>query len=197
MKFSALTLLLVASISFAQQVPNTFSAGQPAVADEVNENFADVDGRIGNNTVGINATITVVNQLFATIEFTRPTSRGVLVGEVFCPVDSLPISADCGCDFEDVTGHHIGLSTLVLCTTTTDGAVGMCVEHYSNPGLYAPEVVMAVKCMTATLVNGDKALIWKDASGKQSKVARPTGESNADVMARLQPLIEARNENQK
>ena len=55
---TSLVLFLIAPVGLAQGVPNTFTAGTPARAAEVNENFTDLDTRL---TTGEN----IVSQLFA------------------------------------------------------------------------------------------------------------------------------------
>ena len=47
---TSLIMLLTASVCMAQSVPNTFSSGTPALASEVNANFADLDSRVNTNT---------------------------------------------------------------------------------------------------------------------------------------------------
>ena len=124
---TSLALLLIASVGMAQQVPNTFSAGSPAVADEVNANFADVDGRINTNasaidanttgidanTTGIDDTVAVVDQLFTAVTVTQPAiSRGEITAQMTCPVDTIPMSASCGCDTVDASGNETNFGTI-------------------------------------------------------------------------------------
>ena len=45
---TSLILLLIASVSMAQSVPNTFAAGTPARAADVNENFSNLDARVNS-----------------------------------------------------------------------------------------------------------------------------------------------------
>ena len=64
---TSLVLLLFASVGMAQSVPNTFTSGTPALAAEVNENFADVDARIASGLADGAALTAVVDGLFADI----------------------------------------------------------------------------------------------------------------------------------
>jgi hypothetical protein len=69
---TSLVLLLIASVSMAQGVPNTFTAGTPALAAEVNANFTNLDTRvstnatnIGTNTTNIGTNTTNIAQVLA------------------------------------------------------------------------------------------------------------------------------------
>ena len=59
---TSLVLFLIAPVGLAQGVPNTFTAGTPARAAEVNENFTDLDTRLTTSE-------NIVSQLFAEFDF--------------------------------------------------------------------------------------------------------------------------------
>ena len=74
---------MLASSSYAQtQVPNTFSAGEPARASEMNENFSEVEKLVDTNIQDI----TEIAQLLAAIatptnfQFVGFSSNTVLAG---------------------------------------------------------------------------------------------------------------------
>ena len=100
---TSLVLFLIAPVGLAQGVPNTFTAGTPARAAEVNENFTDLDTRL---TTGEN----VVSQLFAEFDFLyieNTSATGVVTS--LCPVDTIGISANCQCDGDGTTSNFGGL----------------------------------------------------------------------------------------
>ena len=82
--FTLLTLLMAtSSIAFAEGVPNEFTAGQPAVAAEVNENFTHITDRLDINETDI----TDLGDRVTTLEgVTDPASTTVNVN---CPDDSI------------------------------------------------------------------------------------------------------------
>ena len=46
-------VLMISGLAFSQtQVPNTFQAGQPARATEVNDNFAAIEAAVNDNATG-------------------------------------------------------------------------------------------------------------------------------------------------
>ncbi len=64
--------LMVSGSSFAQtQVPNTFQAGQPARATEVNENFTTLSGAVDTNAAAVSTNATAIQILEGT-----PASMG-------------------------------------------------------------------------------------------------------------------------
>lgn len=54
MKYLLLAVSLVSSSAFAVDVPNTFTGGAPALANEVNDNFSELAGAINANEADIN-----------------------------------------------------------------------------------------------------------------------------------------------
>lgn len=186
---SILIGLFFASVSLAQQVPNTFSAGSPAVADEVNANFADADGRINTNTSAINSTIAVI-----TVEQPAVT-RGDISAQMTCPVNTIPLSASCGCDVTDGNGNTVNnLGLLSICAATVDGAVAVCIPDWDTLDGVSPNAVpiVSANCMSAILVDGTQAFTSTSGSSMQSKASAPrTGKTTAEVIAELQPMVDA------
>ncbi len=151
MKYIAsLVLLLIASIGMAQGVPNTFTAGTPALAAEVNENFTDSDTRL---TTGEQ----VVSQLFAEIDFLYVETTDISgVGASFCPVDTIGISPSCFCGGDGTTSNF---GVLFGCSIFPDGAVGACFPEGTlfDPNLPTSPVTVTAVCVSAILVDGSVA----------------------------------------
>ena len=176
-----------------------FSAGSPAVADEVNANFADADGRINTNTsaidantTGIDDTNTVVDQLFTAITVNQPAiSRAEITAQMTCPVDTIPMSASCGCDFVDASGNDTNFGSLALCAVTLDGAVAACIPNFFyDPALAFSDALISANCTSITRVDGTTATPDYTTSNKQSKLAVSTGKTTADYAVELQMLAE-------
>ncbi len=156
---TSLVLLLIASTGMAQSVPNTFTAGTPALAAEVNENFADVDARVNSNLADAMALTTVVDGLFAEITVEEsPLVEAELFAESFCPPDTIAISANCGCSGDGVTTNF---GVLDLCVAGDDGtgqqgAAAFCTidGFFFDPLLALPPVLVSATCLGATKVNG-------------------------------------------
>lgn len=104
--FITLMGLLIATTGLAQNVPNQFTAGTPAVASEVNANFASVDGRIAQINTDGQTIVSVVEQLFAEITTqSSPIGSGTVVASSTCPINTIPISANCACTGDGVAGE--------------------------------------------------------------------------------------------
>jgi len=109
---SALALsvcLILASSSYAQtQVPNTFSAGEPARASEINENFNEVEQLVDTNIQDI----TEIAQLLAAIaapsnfQFVGFSSNTVLVGDGLFTMNAA-CQADFGPDSRMATSEEV------------------------------------------------------------------------------------------
>ena len=89
MKKIILTSLIIFSPSiFAHDLPNTFEAGQPIVASEVNENFADIESEITEIKSIIESGAASINGSVEFSGFTEPAIFGTLglkVGRSMCP----------------------------------------------------------------------------------------------------------------
>ena len=160
MKYIAsLVLLLIASIGMAQGVPNTFTAGTPALAAEVNENFTDLDTRL-------TTTEQVVSQLFAEIDFLYMETTDISgVVTSFCPANTIGISANCFCGGDGTTSNF---GVLFGCSIFPDAAVGACFPEAGtfDPGLPASPVSATAVCVSAILVDGTVASTGKTAAAK-------------------------------
>lgn len=165
---TSLVLLLAASVGMAQGVPNTFTAGTPARAAEVNANFTNLDTRasanateIAANAASVTALDTAVDQLYSSIDFTMVVDEIGAAGVNFstCPVGSIPVSASCGCFGDGVTTNF---GYVFACAVVGDGvddfAVAACFEDWTfDPSLAEPEAFVDVMCVSATLVDGSAA----------------------------------------
>ena len=139
---TSLALLLIASTSMAQGVPNTFTAGTPALAAEVNANFTDLDTRTSTNTTNIalslgGLTLTQV-----------PVRDGSGVAGAQCPVNSLVGSANCFCDGDGIT-TNFGL--LVACQIAGNGGVAGC---FPVGLVFDPNLPSAVADLNLICVSG-------------------------------------------
>jgi len=154
---SSLILLLTASLGMAQNVPNTFSSGAPALASEVNENFADLDGRVNTNTADGAALAAVVDNVIAdiTIEESVFTEADFLAVSS-CPADTVAISANCACDGDGTTTNF---GVLTLCASGDDGvgqsAAAFCdIDFTFDETLAPPTAQVSAVCVGATKVDG-------------------------------------------
>lgn len=83
MKFiTSLALLLIASVGMAQGVPNTFTAGTPALAAEVNENFVNLDTRTSDLDGRVATLELQAAELLAALERASPDAD--LTGTTYC-----------------------------------------------------------------------------------------------------------------
>jgi hypothetical protein len=162
---TSLVLLLVASVGMAQSVPNTFTSGTPALAADVNENFADVDARIASGLADGAALTAVVDGLFAdiTVEETALV-EGEFFAESLCPPDTIAISANCSCGGDGTT---INFGVLSACLAGDDGAgqqgaAAFCdVDFFFDPILALPIAEVTATCLGATKVDGTAAVAGK------------------------------------
>ena len=174
MKFiTSLALLLIASVGMAQSVPNTFTAGTPARAAEVNANFADVDSRIDGILTDGQALAGVVGQLFSAIQFSTEVASAEIVATAECPATAIVVSSSCFCEGDGNT-RNIGI--LAACTvgpgagsgTLVGGrALGGCLFEALTIDLALPDPIVNVSamCMEATLVDGSPAPVSVIAPG--------------------------------
>jgi len=160
---TSLALLLITSVGMAQSVPNTFTSGTPALAAEVNENFADVDARIASGLADGTALTAVVDGLYADITVEESLLvETELYAESYCPPDTIAISANCSCDAADETGN---LGVLALCLAGDDGtgqqgAAAFCdVDFFYDPAQALPVAQVTATCLGATTVDGTAAVL--------------------------------------
>ncbi len=138
----------------AQSVPNTFTAGTPARAAEVNANFADLDTRTNGLDTRLTTGEAVVSQLFAEIDFLYMETTDISgVVTSLCPVNTIGISANCACDGDGTTSNF---GVLFGCLVFPDGAVGACFPEAGtfDPGLPTSPVSATAVCVSAILVDG-------------------------------------------
>jgi len=163
---TSLALLLIASVGMAQGVPNTFTAGTPALAAEVNGNFADVDTRVNSNLADVTALSTVVDGLYADITIEESTIvEGEFYAESFCPPDTVAVSANCACIGDGVSTNF---GVLDLCVAGDDGtgqqgAAAFCTidGFFFDAALALPPVAVSATCLGATKVDGTVAAASK------------------------------------
>lgn len=165
--------LLVAASGWAQGVPNTFTAGQPARAAEVNENFASVDGRMDTALADGLALLGVVDGLFAEITVVESAFvEGEFFAESFCPADTIAISANCSCGGDGMT---VNFGVLGACLAGDDGtgqqgAAAFCdVDFFFDPLLALPRAEVTATCLGATKVDGSVATAGKLSPQVESK----------------------------
>ena len=181
MKFiTSLVLLLIASVGMAQSVPNTFTGGTPALAAEVNENFADVDARVNTNQADAVALTAVVSGLYSDITIEESALvEAELLAESFCPPDTIAISANCSCDNDGLDGNF---GVLALCLAGDDGtgqqgAAAFCdVDFFFDPAEALPIAQVTATCLGATKVDGTVAVASKlsPAAESQKAMGMPT-----------------------
>jgi len=127
----AFSILLLTASSLQAQLPHTFQAGQPARAADVNENFQTlwqgVAGSVGMLTVeGFSA------------------QSGTGVASVQCPIDTIAVSANCGCDNDNGTRNF---GVLFGCSTAGNAAVGGCFSYLHDDSKPLPAVQVSVRCL--------------------------------------------------
>ena len=182
---TSLVLFLIAPVGLAQGVPNTFTAGTPARAAEVNENFTDLDTRL---TTGEN----IVSQLFAEFDFLYIENTSATgVGTSLCPADTIGISANCRCDGDGTTSNF---GVLFSCSIFPAGAAGACypVAGLFNPDLPGSPVSATAVCVSAILVDGTIAstVIAAVGSSPMQKIST-SAETIEEVVVRYENQISA------
>ena len=172
----------------AQSVPNTFTAGDPALAAEVNENFASVDGRIDGILTDGATLVSVVESLFAEINFLYTTVSAPAVSTAFCPTDSIAISANCHCEGDGTT---INFGVLFGCEVGTLGAVAACFPEAltANLALADPTAFVTAVCVSAILVDGTVATVTTSGKPAMQKIAT-FEETTEQIALRFQNSIE-------
>lgn len=166
-------LFLVAHVSFAQGVPNTFTAGQPALAAEVNENFANLGTRASDNATNIGTNVDNIAQSLGGIVLTQvESSDGSGVVGTSCPVNSIVGSTQCSCSSESGTRNF---GVLFACELAGNGGVAACFDYIFDPNLPSPLVSITLVCVSGvqndgtpivpTFAKGDRSLAAKIDNG--------------------------------
>ena len=156
----------------AQSVPNTFTAGTPARAAEVNANFADLDTRTNGLDTRLTTGEAVVSQLFAEIDFLYMETTDITgVVTSLCPVNTIGISANCFCGGDGTTSNF---GVLFGCVIFSDGAVGGCFPEGAtfDPGLPTSPVSATAVCVSAILVDGTIASTGKPVAASSSAMQK-------------------------
>ena len=173
---TSLILLLTASVCMAQSVPNTFSSGTPALASEVNANFADLDSRVNTNTSDGADLAAVVDDVVAdiTVEESAVAEADILASAP-CPADTIAISANCACDGD---GDTRNFGVITLCASGDDGvgqsAAAFCdVDFTFDPMLEPPLAQVSAVCVGASKVDG--TVISPTQMAKPSAVQKLSG----------------------
>lgn len=141
---TSLGLLLIASASMAQSVPNTFTAGTPALAAEVNANFSDLDGRVNSASAAAAQAITDITVVESDLV------EGEAVAIASCPAGMTAISANCACLGDGVASNWGMLS---LCAAGDDGAGGQIavaacdIDFSYDPALPFPQTGVSATCV--------------------------------------------------
>jgi hypothetical protein len=138
---TSLALLLIASVSMAQSVPHTFTAGTPARAADVNANFSDLDARVNSAIAEAITDITVIESEFV---------EGEGYAEVSCPAGMTAISANCLCLGDGVSSNWGMLSACAAgdSGTGTQIAVAACdIDFTYDAGLPWPQTGVSATCV--------------------------------------------------
>ena len=181
---TSLVLFLIAPVGLAQGVPNTFTAGTPARAAEVNENSTDLDTRLTTSE-------NIVSQLFAEFDFLyieNTSATGVVTS--LCPVDTIGISANCQCDGDGTTSNF---GVLFGCYIFPDGTLGGCYDQAGlfNPGLPHSPVSATAVCVSAILVDETIASTFIAAGSSPMQKISPSAETIEEVVVRYENQISA------
>ncbi len=141
---TSLALLLIASVGMAQSVPNTFTAGTPARAAEVNANFSDLDTRVNSASAAAAQAITDITIM----ESDFVEDEGFAMAS--CPTGMIAISANCVCLGDGVTSNW---GMLAACAAGDDGtgvqvAIAACdIDFTYDPGLPDPQTGVSATCV--------------------------------------------------
>jgi len=173
---TSLALLFIASVSMAQSVPNTFAAGTPARAADVNANFSNLDTRVNSASAAAAQAITDIT----VIESEFIEDEGFATAS--CPAGMIAISANCVC-LGDGVASNFGM--LAACASGDDGtgtqvAVAACdIDFTYDPGLPLPQTGVSATCVG--LVTASSAAAMESAKeelaakvGYQASMGKPT-----------------------
>jgi hypothetical protein len=173
---TSLVLLLIASVSMAQSVPNTFAAGTPARAADVNANFSDLDTRVNSASTAAAQAITDITVMESAFV------EGEGFAEASCPAGMTAISANCLCLGDGVTSNWGVLSG---CAAGDDGtgtqiAVAWCdIDFTYDSGLPDPQTGVSANCVG--LVTASSAAAMESAKEElaakvdyQASMGKPT-----------------------
>jgi len=183
---TSLAFFLIASVGMAQGVPNTFTAGTPARAAEVNANFANLETRANGLHNRLTSGEAIVDQLFAEINFELSTSSAAGVSAALCPQATIPIAASCSC-VGDLTTINLGM--LFTCELVSDGVVAGCfLEPFTfDPGLADSTAIARATCVSAVLVDGTPATVARESNQGVQKLSLDS-ETAEEAAIRLQNL---------
>ena len=173
----------VSATVMAQVVlPHQFQPGQPARSSEVNANFSTITQAV-NKGFG----------MFTTQLFEAKSDTSTAVSAVVCPINTLPISANCGCDYVNGTRNF---GVLFSCKIVGSGAVGGCfVDSTYNPALPVPQVATQVQCLGAFAVDGTQmptsSFVPKEAGAPSISPEKKAEELAAEVAKLTQQVNDA------
>lgn len=173
---AVLTGLLLSAMASAQEgVPNTFEAGTPARAAEVNANFSSVDQRLADTLVGI--------------DVRASTSVGSGVASASCPASHRVVSAGCGCSNEGGTRNF---GVLFFCSVSGNGGLAGCFSDSGtfNSGLPSPLAEIEVTCLAVN--RGDGLQPSRAASVAESEAADSALAARVEVLKSQAEAVRAK-----
>jgi len=165
-------LALVACASQAQ-VPNTFEAGQPARASDVNRNFEHLSEKLGD----------AVSDLSIVRVEGRMSNENPAIAEAECPSGTTAVSANCRCSSE---GGERNFGVLFTCTVTSVGALGACFPEgvTYDASLPLPEALLSAVCVGAE--RNDGTIIPHQVGGFEMRIlADQHGEALARILEEM------------
>lgn len=149
------------------QMPVVFQPDTPANAADVNLNFESLDTRVASVQ-------TQVDQSLGTLTIDAASASSTFgdlgVALALCPVNSIPVSANCECTNHNGTANF---GVLIACQIATDGGVVGCAHEAitANFLIPPPEAIVHAMCVSAVRQDGSQVLV-KGTAG-QSKPSEP------------------------
>ncbi len=158
----SLCLTIIANFSFAQtNVPNTFTDGSPALAEEVNENFDVLEDAIDTNTDAVLGLAAYLDQRYIVTEsyissynFNADSPFSSQITAAVCPVGTALLGGGVACFGENTNYNTTNVGLLASGTPDGNSYLGLCfATDTADSSKFGPGITVTAIC--GSIVNTD------------------------------------------